>query len=66
MAVPKKRMSRARTASRRAQWDVITVPAVGKCYNCGAAARPHRVCGTCGFYRGKQVLTVAAPAGTAE
>lgn len=66
MAVPKKRMSRSRTAKRRANWDVITVPAHGKCNNCQAAVRPHRVCAACGFYRGKSVIAVAAPAASAE
>jgi large subunit ribosomal protein L32 len=60
MAVPKKRMSNSRTAKRRAQWDVITAPTLTTCPNCGAAVRPHHVCGACGMYRGRQVLAVAA------
>ena len=30
------------------------------CENCGAPRRSHRVCGNCGFYRGRQVLTIKA------
>lgn len=36
------------------------VAQVGKCSNCGAPKRSHRACPECGFYDGKQVLTVAA------
>ncbi len=63
MAVPKKRQSRTRTATRRAQWDVIKAPTLTLCANaaCGQPVRPHRVCAACGMYRGKQVLAVAAP-----
>lgn len=35
------------------------VAQVGKCSNCGAPKRAHRACPECGFYDGKQVLTVA-------
>ena len=64
MAVPKKRMSRSRTGKRRANWDVITAPTLSTCANvsCGAPVRPHRVCGACGMYRGRQVLAGSAPA----
>ena len=30
------------------------------CPNCGAPHRAHRVCPSCGQYRGRQVLTVEA------
>lgn len=56
MAVPKKRMSNSKTASRRAQWDILPKPTIGTCSKCGAATRPHHVCGECGTYRGHQVL----------
>jgi large subunit ribosomal protein L32 len=35
-------------------------PEVSTCTSCGAAKMPHRVCGSCGNYNGKQVLTVTA------
>jgi len=28
------------------------------CTSCGAPVLPHRACGACGMYKGKQVLTV--------
>lgn len=66
MAVPKKRMSNSKTASRRANWDIISAPTIGACSNCGAPSRPHHICAACGFYKGKQItagkVTEAAPA----
>ena len=66
MAVPKKRMSRSRTAKRRANWDIITVPTLTTCPACQAPARPHRVCGACGKYRGMQVLAATTVPSVAE
>ena len=56
MAVPKKRMSRARKLSRRAQHDIITPPTLSSCSACGAPTRPHHVCNACGQYRGRQII----------
>jgi large subunit ribosomal protein L32 len=50
MAVPKRRQSKARRDSRRAQWMKIPVPAAAPCPNCAAARMPHRVCDSCGWY----------------
>jgi len=59
MAVPKRKVSkskaRARKASHKKQY-----PAAKACPECGAAQEPHRVCPSCGYYRGRQVLTVEA------
>lgn len=30
------------------------------CPNCGAARLPHRVCGSCGHYKNRQVISVTA------
>ncbi len=59
MAVPKRRMSRSNTRSRRSQWKT-SAPTLARCPNraCGALVRPHTACGNCGQYAGKQVLTV--------
>jgi len=58
MAVPKKRQSRARTRRRRAQHDKIAAPGYGYCSNCGEPKQPHRVCLSCGFYKGRSVIPV--------
>jgi large subunit ribosomal protein L32 len=59
MAVPKRRQSKARRNSRRANHDRIGMPTFGGCRNCGAQVRPHTVCGDCGHYRGREVIEIA-------
>ena len=53
MAVPKRRTSkrkkRARSTHKKAAPIVIQA-----CPRCGSPKRPHRVCGECGYYAGKQ------------
>ena len=56
MAVPKRKMSRSRTRSRRAQWKT-TLPVLTTCDR-GHTTRPHTVCAECGRYDGRTVLTV--------
>jgi large subunit ribosomal protein L32 len=57
MAVPKKRTSKQRQRKRRTHYkaDPITTQL---CAKCGDPKQPHRVCPSCGFYRGKAVLEV--------
>ncbi len=52
MAVPKKKTSHQKQHQRRAHWKAPTLTLV-KCANCGGPAKPHQVCITCGFYRGR-------------
>ena len=58
MAVPKRRMSRSNTRSRRAQWKATVVTLV-ECSNCHAQKLPHAACPTCGTYRRRQVINPA-------
>ncbi|ADK85755.1 ribosomal protein L32 [Desulfarculus baarsii DSM 2075] len=55
MAVPKKRQSTTRRDKRRAH-DAITLPNTIPCPQCGEAKLPHRVCPSCGTYKGRQLL----------
>ncbi len=57
MPVPKRRTSSAKRDRRRAH-DALSVPGLAKCSNCGASVTPHRVCPSCGHYRGRQVIAV--------
>jgi len=57
MAHPKRRHSNTRTRTRRAH-DFITTKSLSVCSNCSAKIIPHRVCKSCGFYKGKQVITL--------
>jgi len=56
MAVPKKKTSRSNTRSRRAHFFKAIKTPRSVCPNCGEAKLPHRVCLSCGFYKGKKVL----------
>ena len=57
MPNPKRRHSNQRTRKRRTH-DKVTPGAASSCPNCGANRLPHHVCGSCGHYKGKQVVTV--------
>ncbi|PZS28352.1 MAG: 50S ribosomal protein L32 [Pseudonocardiales bacterium] len=57
MAVPKRRMSRSNTRSRRSQWKT-TAPALQPCGRCRQPKLSHTACPTCGTYDGRQILSV--------
>lgn len=57
MAVPKRRHSTTRRDKRRSH-DSITLPNPSPCPQCGEPKMPHRVCPSCGTYKGRQVLDV--------
>ncbi len=52
MAVPKRKVSRARRGNRRSH-DAIKKPAVSMCPQCAEPKAPHRICPHCGTYKGK-------------
>ena len=60
MAVPKRKVSKARRDKRRSNNSKLTMPGLVKCSNpaCNEMLKPHCVCKVCGFYNGKQVLDV--------
>ena len=62
MAVPKRKISRPRKRKRQASNSRVTLPQVTTCPQCAEPYMPHRVCPKCGFYKGRQVLTVSAGA----
>ena len=43
---------------RRAYNSVLTLPKLTPCPQCAAPRLNHRVCPSCGFYKGRQVITV--------
>ena len=59
MAVPKRKTSKSRTASRKAQNMKRKITRAGVDAESGAPALPHRVCKATGKYKGRQVLTVS-------
>jgi large subunit ribosomal protein L32 len=57
VAVPKKRVSKQRKHKRRGA-QKAAMPTLNPCPKCGDPKVPHRVCPTCGTYRGEQVIEV--------
>lgn len=56
MAVPKRKVSRARRDKRRSSVWKLTPPTLAKCSQCGELKTPHRVCGNCGYYNGREII----------
>jgi large subunit ribosomal protein L32 len=59
MAVPKKRKSKSRTRMGRAH-HALKAPNLSPCPQCGEPKTPHRVCASCGHYRGRQIFEVVS------
>ncbi|MGF1584616.1 MAG: 50S ribosomal protein L32 [Bacteroidales bacterium] len=59
MAHPKRKISKTRRNKRRTHYKAI-VPTMSTCQNCGTTVLYHRVCGECGYYRGKLAIEKAA------
>ncbi len=55
--LPKRKLSSGRRDRRRAH-DALKASNSVACPNCGEPRLPHRVCPKCGFYQGREVLTV--------
>ncbi|MBA2123671.1 50S ribosomal protein L32 [bacterium Unc6] len=57
MALPKRRHSQARRDKSRTHQRVSGLPSTD-CPQCGAIRLTHRVCSSCGYYRGRQMVIV--------
>jgi large subunit ribosomal protein L32 len=57
VAVPKRKMSRSNTRSRRSQWKTTPV-ATQPCPQCKSPKLSHTACSVCGQYNGRQVVAV--------
>ena len=55
MPNPKHRHSKTRRDLRRAH-DFLKPKQTSNCPKCGAAKLPHRVCPSCGIYKGREVM----------
>jgi large subunit ribosomal protein L32 len=55
MAVPKRKISRARRDKRRSHLALKPAGLV-TCDHCNQPKLPHRACPNCGYYRGRQVI----------
>ena len=58
MGVPKRKMSKMRLRTRKAanRWHAAVL---AKCGQCGSSVTAHTACPSCGYYKGRQVLTIA-------
>jgi large subunit ribosomal protein L32 len=54
-AVPKRKISRGRRNRRRAH-HALSLPHLVSCPNCHEPTLPHRVCPSCGQYRGMKIV----------
>jgi len=65
---PKKKVSKVQSRKRHSTWKSINLKRLentyqtAKCPNCGANRLNHRVCPSCGYYNGKQVITIKSKA----
>ena len=55
MAVPKKKVSKAKGRSRIANWKA-TAPTLVECPQCHESKQPHKVCPHCGYYKDSVVI----------
>ena len=65
MAVPFRRTSKTKKRMRRTHLkkEVGTLTA---CPKCGTTIQPHRACTKCGYYKGKEVISVVEENATQE
>ncbi len=55
--LPKRKLSKGRRDRRRAH-DGLTMRNLSTCSNCGQMRLPHTVCPHCGFYKGREVVSI--------
>ena len=60
MAVPKRKVSKARRDSRRSAVWKLEAPALSRCTHCGELTSPHKVCKNFGYYKGREVISKEA------
>lgn len=59
MALPKRRISKARGRKRRAGWMRLTVKNIVECPQCHEPKLPHRICPECGYYKNREVVDMS-------
>jgi large subunit ribosomal protein L32 len=55
--LPKRKVSRSRRNKRRAH-DSLSLNHLVQCENCGSYSQAHRVCKSCGTYKGTTYIQV--------
>ncbi len=59
MAVPKKKTSKSKKNMRRSH-HAISASGISTCPQCQEIKLPHRVCASCGAYKGKEVISATS------
>ena len=57
MATPKRKTTKSKSRMRAANWKA-SPPPYSECPQCHQPKLPHRVCGNCGYYAGRQAVEV--------
>ncbi len=55
--LPKRKLSKGRRDRRRSQ-DFLVANNLVQCSNCGEMRMPHTVCPKCGYYQGREVVSM--------
>ena len=55
MPNPKRKLAKYWRGNRRAHQN-LTAPNLSTCTRCNQPKHAHRVCGTCGYYKGEMVV----------
>lgn len=58
--LPKKKTPKSAQGKRRSHLHTRAT-ALSECPRCHNARLPHRVCPSCGFYRGREAVTIGKP-----
>ncbi len=58
--VPKKKTPKSRQGKRRSHLRTRAV-SFTECSHCHSPRLPHHACPTCGYYRGREVITIGKP-----
>lgn len=57
MALPKRKISKARRDRRRTHWK-LALPSQSICDHCHKVKLPHLICPYCGYYKRKEVIKI--------
>ncbi|NLD61773.1 50S ribosomal protein L32 [Candidatus Sumerlaeota bacterium] len=57
MPVPRRRHCPSRRRRGRTNKNMTAIQGLSKCPNCEALILPHRMCPSCGTYKGRQYMT---------
>jgi large subunit ribosomal protein L32 len=58
MSVPKKKVSKSKRDMRRGGHALTAPTSIHSCPQCGVKIAYHRICDECGYYKGKEVVSI--------